>query len=81
MIDIARSRSVVTLHIQALEAGLDQEMPRSVYFNTHQLDQHSPRIDDAATRVLTVMLKLDVLNNPPTGGATRREPLCVRCVR
>jgi beta-glucosidase len=53
----------------ALLAGLDQEMPFGVFFNSFLLNNsaYAARIDDAAARVLTVLISLNMLQQPLTG--------------
>jgi beta-glucosidase len=53
----------------ALLAGLDQEMPFGLFFNTFLLNNPSlaDRIDDAAARALTVLISLNMLKQPLTG--------------
>jgi beta-glucosidase len=53
----------------ALMAGLDQEMPFGVFLNSFLLNHtaYYARIDDAAERILTVMIKLNLIKAPLTG--------------
>jgi beta-glucosidase len=55
--------------VKANNAGLDQQMPDASLFNTMLL-KPSARIDDAVVRILTTMINLDLINNPPTGNVT-----------
>lgn len=53
----------------ALLAGLDQEMPFGLFFNSFLLNNPplAARIDDAAARALTVLISLNMLQQPLTG--------------
>lgn len=63
---------------EALLAGLDQEMPYFLFFNSFLLNHtaYYSRIDDAAARILTVMIQLNLINAPLNGtlGVVARSP-------
>jgi beta-glucosidase len=52
----------------AAAAGLDQEMPNALYFTVAALTGH-PRLDDMATRVVTSLARVGVLDDPPPVGS------------
>ncbi|HSU42124.1 MAG TPA: glycoside hydrolase family 3 C-terminal domain-containing protein [Polyangiaceae bacterium] len=49
----------------AAAAGLDQEMPSASYFTASSLA--GTRVDDMATRLVTSLVRVGVLDDPPTG--------------
>jgi beta-glucosidase len=56
---------------QAALSGLDMEMPNPQYFEGADLTSvPMSRIDDMATRIVTSLLRVGVVDDPPTGSST-----------
>jgi beta-glucosidase len=54
----------------AAAAGLDMEMPYGLFFSQIEAYASPARIDDMVTRILTALVRVGVLDDPPSGSTS-----------